>query len=133
MDFKALLERDSLLSHFDMKLQDLNPGQVTLSMPVTDKVRQPFGYLHGGATVALCETAASIGATGLIDISSQIAFGLEINANHIASVKEGTIYAAASIIHQGSATQVWEVRVTDDSKRLVSIARCTMAVKEKVR
>jgi len=130
MGLKTLFEQQNMLSNFEMKLEERQPGELCISMPITDKVRQPFGFLHGGATVALCETAASLGAADLIDMNQSIAFGLEINANHISSVKEGRVYARAIVLHQGKTTQVWEVRVTAE-ERLVSIARCTIAVKDK--
>ncbi len=130
MDFEALFEQQNMLANFEMQLEERQPGELCISMPVTDKVRQPFGYLHGGATVALCETAASLGAADLIDLNHSLAFGLEINANHISSVRAGRVYARATVLHHGKSTQVWEVRVTAE-ERLVSIARCTIAVKEK--
>ncbi|TDL95479.1 PaaI family thioesterase [Macrococcus brunensis] len=130
MNFEALFEQQNMLSHFEMQLEERQPGELCISMPVTDKVRQPFGFLHGGATVALCETAASLGAADLIDLNQSLAFGLEINANHISSVREGRVYAKAIVLHHGKSTQVWEVRVTAE-ERLVSIARCTIAVKDK--
>ncbi|TDM04711.1 PaaI family thioesterase [Macrococcus carouselicus] len=120
-----------MLSNFEMKLEERLPGKLCISMPVTDKVRQPFGYLHGGATIALCETAASLGSADLIDLKTTLAFGLEVNANHIASVREGRVFAHAVILHEGQSTHVWEVRVIAEDKRLLSISRATIAIREK--
>ncbi|WP_414046946.1 PaaI family thioesterase [Macrococcus equi] len=100
-----------------------------MKMPVTDIVRQPFGFLHGGATVALCETAASYGSALLI-AEDEIPLGLEINANHISSVRSGEVFAHADIIHQGKSIHVWEIKVYDDAERLISTSRCTIAIKK---
>ncbi|WP_414044431.1 PaaI family thioesterase [Macrococcus sp. EM39E] len=100
-----------------------------MKMPITDLVRQPYGYLHGGATVALCETAASYGSALLIE-DNEIPLGLEINANHVSSAKEGDIFAHAVIVHQGKSTHVWEIKVYDEAERLISTSRCTVAIKK---
>ena len=104
-------------------------GKIVMSMPVTDKVKQPFGYLHGGANLALGETACSIGAAHIIDTEKFIPLGLEMNANHISSTTEGTVYATATIVHEGKTTQVWNIEIKDDVDRLISIMRGTIAIK----
>ncbi|EUJ62858.1 1,4-dihydroxy-2-naphthoyl-CoA hydrolase MenI [Listeria fleischmannii] len=105
-------------------------GSVKLKLPLTDKVKQPFGFLHGGVSVALAEQAASVGAIQLV-AEDEIAFGLEINANHIKSIREGTIYALAEILHAGQTTQVWQVKIESENSDLIAICRVTMAVKKK--
>lgn len=105
-------------------------GSVKLKLPLTDKVKQPFGFLHGGVSVALAEQAASVGAIQLV-AEDEIAFGLEINANHIKSIREGTIYALAEILHAGQATQVWQVKIESENSDLIAICRVTMAIKKK--
>ncbi|EIA20331.1 1,4-dihydroxy-2-naphthoyl-CoA hydrolase MenI [Listeria fleischmannii] len=105
-------------------------GSVKLKLPLTDKVKQPFGFLHGGVSVALAEQAASVGAIQLV-AEDEIAFGLEINANHIKSIREGTIYALAEILHVGQTTQVWQVKIESENSDLIAICRVTMAVKKK--
>ena len=100
-------------------------------MRVTDKVKQPLGYLHGGASLALGETACSMGAAYIIDTDHYIPLGLEMNANHIGSTVEGTIYATATIIHEGKTTQVWNIEIKDDTDRLICIMRGTVAIKER--
>ncbi|MBC1419967.1 1,4-dihydroxy-2-naphthoyl-CoA hydrolase MenI [Listeria fleischmannii] len=105
-------------------------GSVKLKLPLTDKVKQPFGFLHGGVSVALAEQAASVGAIQLV-AEDEIAFGLEINANHIKSISEGTIYALAEILHAGQTTQVWQVKIESENSDLIAICRVTMAVKKK--
>lgn len=129
MDFTDLLQTESLLSHFDMKVEERAAGRLVMSMPVTDRVKQPFGYLHGGASVALSETVASMGTADLIDLDKEIGLGLEINANHIASVRSGRVTAVGEILHQGKSTHVWDVKVYDEQQKLLSAARCTVAVK----
>ena len=119
----------NLLETFDMKIETVDEGIVVISMPVTDKVKQPFGYLHGGASIALGETACSLGAAHLIDTKHFIPLGLEMNANHIASTTEGTVYATAKVLHAGKTTQVWNIDITDDTGRLISVMRGTVAIK----
>lgn len=119
----------NLLDTFDMKILTEEKGKVVIQMPVTDKVKQPFGYLHGGANLALGETACSLGAAYLIDTSQFIPLGLEMNANHIRSTKEGNVTAVATILHQGQTTQVWNIEIKDDDDRLICIMRGTIAIK----
>ncbi|MEJ7264923.1 PaaI family thioesterase, partial [Staphylococcus epidermidis] len=81
--------------------------------------KQPFGYLHGGANLALGETACSIGAAHIVDTERYIPLGLEMNANHISSTTEGVVYAEATIVHEGKTTQVWNIDIKDDTDRLI--------------
>lgn len=109
-------------------LVEARPERVVATMPVGPAVHQPFGLLHGGASVALAETVASIGAWLNIDQAREAAVGLEINANHLRALRAGTLTASATPYHRGRTTQVWEVRIADESGRLVSVSRCTVAV-----
>jgi len=97
-------------------------------MPVDDRTQQPFGLLHGGASVALAETVASLAAIMNIDIQKFRAVGLEINANHIRAKTEGTVKGTATPIHIGRTTHVWKIEIVDESDRLVCVSRCTMAI-----
>ncbi|MCM3055596.1 hotdog fold thioesterase [Caldibacillus thermoamylovorans] len=97
-------------------------------MPVDDRTRQPLGYLHGGASVALAETVASVGAYLLIDQENETCFGLEINANHVRSKREGIVTAEGKVLHQGRTTQIWEIQIKDEEDKLICISRCTIAV-----
>lgn len=99
-----------------------------MTMPVTDKVRQPFGLLHGGASVALAESAASVGTWLNINQENQRAVGLEINANHVRAKREGLLRATAVPVHKGRTTMVWDIRIHDEQEALVCISRCTVAV-----
>jgi uncharacterized protein (TIGR00369 family) len=121
----------SLIGLLGIKIEEVSEGTVIASMPVDDRTRQPFGFLHGGASVALAETAASVGAYNLIDKETEIAFGLEINANHIKSKKSGVVRALASVLHRGKSTMVWEIRIVDEDDDLICISRCTIAVVKK--
>ena len=107
---------------------ELTPTQVVATMPVDERTRQPFGILHGGASVASAETVASLGAVLNVDLERSNAVGLEINANHLRAKRDGVVTARAVPIHVGRLTQVWEVRIVDEQERPVCISRCTLAV-----
>lgn len=119
-----------MLEHLQMETIESKYGYMEMTMPVTDEVKQPFGYLHGGATIALAETVASIGAH-VSSNDDEIPLGLEINANHIKSVRSGIVRAIGTALHIGSTTQVWDVKVTDEEDNLISIIRATIAIKKK--
>ncbi len=97
-------------------------------MPVDDRTRQPFGILHGGASVALAETVASLGAWRSIDRMRFAAVGIEINANHLRAKYDGEVRAVATPVHRGRTTQVWTVEIRDETDRLVCVSRCTLAI-----
>jgi uncharacterized protein (TIGR00369 family) len=106
----------------------LHKDEVIAKMPVDRRTHQPFGILHGGASVLLAETVCSLGSWFHIDRETQAAVGVEINANHLRSVRDGFVYASGKPLHKGATTQVWEIRITDDQERLVCISRCTVAI-----
>ncbi|MDY0408757.1 hotdog fold thioesterase [Virgibacillus soli] len=106
----------------------LEKDLVVLTMPVDERTRQPAGFLHGGASVALAESAASIGAILHIDREKFHVFGMEINANHIKSKRDGEVTAKAKPIHVGRSTMVWEINITDEQGDLISVSRCTIGV-----
>ncbi len=118
----------TLLELLDMELIEATPDRVRLRMPVSPKVRQPDGLLHGGATVALAESAASIGAALCVGDATRAAVGTEINASHLRAVREGAVTAVATPLHLGRSLMVWAVEVRDQRDRLVCAARCTLAV-----
>lgn len=110
-------------------LTEHGPDFLRATMPVDARTKQPFGLLHGGSSVLLAETLASLGGYLCLDPDSgQQLAGLEINANHIKAVTEGEVTGTARPIHLGRATQVWEIRIEDDRGRLVCISRMTGAV-----
>ena len=109
----------------------LTKEKVVGTMPVDDRTRQPFGLLHGGASAALAETVASIGAYLNIDGESQAAVGVELNANHLRGKTSGVVTATATPLHRGRRTQVWDIRIEDEEGRLVCASRCTLAIVDK--
>lgn len=124
----ASLATRGLADTLGIDVLELTPARVVATMPVDDRTRQPFGILHGGASVALAETVASLGAAMNADLERFHTVGLEINANHLRAKREGVIRATALPIHLGRSTQVWEVRIVDEAERAVCISRCTLAV-----
>ncbi len=109
----------------------LTADRVVGTMPVDYRTRQPFGILHGGASAALAETVASIGAFLNIDADTQAAVGLELNANHLRAKTDGVVTATATPLHRGRRTHVWDIRIEDEQGRLVCASRCTLAIIDK--
>lgn len=101
---------------------------VKARMPVDHRTHQPMGLLHGGASVALAETVASVGAWLNVHESGKTAVGLEINANHLRAVRSGWVVAVATPIHKGTTTHVWSVEIRTEDQKLVCVSRCTLAV-----
>src|SRR5689334_13109331 len=112
-----------------IEMLELTPNRVVATMPVDDRTRQPFGILHGGASVALAETVASLGSAANVDREEFAAVGLEINANHLRAKRDGMITATATPVHIGRTTHVWDVRIVDEDARPVCISRCTIAIR----
>lgn len=111
-----------------IKFIEIGDDFLKATMPVTARTKQPIGILHGGANVALSETVASTAANAVIDLNQFFCVGLEINANHIHSVKEGEVTAIASPLHLGRSTQVWQVKIFNEKGRLTCISRMTASV-----
>lgn len=118
----------TLLEALQIEVKEARPGHVVASMPVGPAQLQPYGLLHGGASVALAETVASIGACLLPDGKVQRVVGLEINANHVRAVRSGVVTAVGQPLHRGRSTEVWSVEIRDEEQRLVCVSRCTLAV-----
>lgn len=112
-----------------IKFQSFKPDEIKASMPVDENTIQPFGILHGGASVALAETLASIGAWLNVDDESKTAVGVEINANHIRAMKKGTsVTGTATPVHMGNRIHVWETKIHSPKGKLVCVSRCTLAI-----
>ena len=124
------MNSSGLIELLEIEVVRDEPGLMVMDMPVTEKVLQPYGFLHGGASVVLAETAASRGAVGLI-ADDEVTFGMEINANHVRTKENGRLTATAKCRHKGSSTQIWEIEITDEADAVVCLSRCTMAVKKK--
>ena len=117
-----------LADSLGIRILELAAARVVATMPVDHRTRQPFGILHGGASVALAETVASLGALCNVDVTTSSVVGVEINANHIRAKTEGTVTGTGLPLHIGRTTQVWEVRMVDERDRLICVSRCTLAV-----
>jgi 1,4-dihydroxy-2-naphthoyl-CoA hydrolase len=122
------LSANCLPGHLGIEFTEFGDDYLRARMPVERQVMQPFGLLHGGASVALAETMGSVGATLCIDPVRKICVGLEINANHVRSVRHGYVQGTARPIHLGNSTHVWDIRIHDDHDHLVCVARLTMAI-----
>lgn len=123
-----LPQRHTLLDTLGIEIVESSKERVVATMPVGPKVHQPFGLLHGGASVALAETVASTAGWMNIDNSKETVVGLEINANHLRGKRDGVVTAVATPIHVGRRTQVWEIRISDEDGKAVCLSRCTLAV-----
>jgi 1,4-dihydroxy-2-naphthoyl-CoA hydrolase len=124
------LSKESLIGLLDIEYVELTTDKVVMSMPVGPKTWQPFGILHGGASVVLAETAATTATMLNIDMKKYAPVGMEINANHIRSKREGIVTAVATPLHKGRRTMVWDIKITDEDGKLICVSRCTVAVVE---
>lgn len=113
----------------DISFTSFKSDEVKATMPVNENTVQPFGLLHGGASVALAETLASIGTWLNIEEEGKTAVGVEINANHVRAAKKGEIvYGVSKSIHEGRQTQVWETKIFNEDEKLVCVSRCRLAI-----
>jgi 1,4-dihydroxy-2-naphthoyl-CoA hydrolase len=118
----------NLAKHIGIEFTEIGPDFLRGRMPVDDRTRQPFGILHGGASVALAETLGSVGAAMIIDPEKQRGVGQEINANHVRGVSSGFVVGTARALHIGRRSHVWDIRITDEQQRLVCVSRLTMSI-----
>ncbi|OEH94043.1 esterase [Bacillus solimangrovi] len=118
----------TIIGALGIEMVEVTKEKVIATMPVHDATHQPFGLLHGGASVVLAESVASVGTWNLIDQETEAAVGLEINANHIRSKKDGIVTAIGTPLHTGKKTMVWDIKIYDEEQKLISISRCTVAV-----
>ncbi|CAN5230192.1 hotdog fold thioesterase [soil metagenome] len=123
-----LFFRNTLVEHLGIEVLRIGEDFIEAKMPVDHRTHQPFGLLHGGASVALSETLGSVAAHCTVDDQTKYCVGLEINANHIKSVKSGFVIGTTRPIHVGGRTQVWETKITNEQGELVCVSRITMAV-----
>lgn len=117
-----------MASAIGIELTVLTPDRVVATMPVDDRTRQPFGLLHGGASAALAETVASLGAFLNVDKEKQAAVGVELNSNHVRGKRDGIVTATATPLHRGRKIHVWDVRIEDEQNHLICASRCTLAI-----
>lgn len=124
----AHLGKNTLGEQLGMEFTEIGEDYIKATMPVDHRTKQPYGLLHGGASVALAETLGSVGSALVVDPSKFNCVGLEINANHLRSVRDGFVTGIAKPIHIGASTHVWDIRITDQRDKLVCISRLTVAV-----
>ena len=117
--------KGTLMETLDIEYIDVGENFLVAKMPVGPKVFQPDGVLHGGATVALAESVGSAASYVFLDAQKFFVRGIEISANHVRGVKEGEVFARATIVHQGRTTQLWEIRITDSKDQLISVCKLT--------
>lgn len=118
----------TMMAHLDIRFIEVGEDHLAASMPVDDRTRQPFGLLHGGASVTLAETLGSAAAHFCLDPERFTAVGVEVNANHLRAVKSGTVTGVARALHLGGRIQVWEISIGDEDDRTVCVSRLTLAV-----
>jgi 1,4-dihydroxy-2-naphthoyl-CoA hydrolase len=125
------LGKQTMGEHIGIRFSEVGDNYLKATMPVDHRTIQPYGLLHGGASVALAETIGSVGAAMVIDPEQYICVGQEINANHIRGVKSGLVTGIATPIHIGSSSHVWEIKIYDEGEKLVCISRLTVAILKK--
>ncbi len=114
-----------------IKITEIGENYLKGTMPVDKRTHQAYGILHGGASAALAETLGSIGSVIVVDPEKYICVGVEINANHIRSVRDGIVTGTALPLHLGASSHVWEIKITDKNEKLVCVSRLTVFVKAK--
>lgn len=125
------MNQETLTANLGIEFTEVGVDFMCARMPVDDRTRQPFGLLHGGASIALAETLGSVASTALIDLATHAVVGLDINGNHLRAVRSGFVRGTVRPIHVGRRTHVWEIRIEDEEGRLVNISRLTMIVVER--
>jgi 1,4-dihydroxy-2-naphthoyl-CoA hydrolase len=128
LDALNALTRNTLASHIGIRFTEVGPDFLRATMPVVERTHQPFGLLHGGASVVLAETIGSVAGHLVLREGGTGVVGIEINANHVRGVRSGIVTGTARPAHVGGSTQVWEIRIEDDEGRLVCISRLTLSV-----
>lgn len=122
------MSKGTMGEHLGILFSEIGENYLKATMPVDHRTKQPYGLLHGGASVALAETLGSVASALVIDTGKSLCVGLEINANHIRSVRDGLVTGTATPIHLGSSTHVWEIKIHDEKGKLVCVSRLTVAI-----
>jgi uncharacterized protein (TIGR00369 family) len=123
--------KNTLMETLQIEFVEIGDDFITAKMPVTSKVHQPYGILHGGATAALAETVGSCASVFFLNDDSKTIKGIELSINHLKSKREGTVFATAKAIHQGRTTHLWEVKIADENDNLISLCKITNIVLDK--
>lgn len=124
--------RNTLMETLEIEFIEVGDDFLVARMPVTPRVHQPDGVLHGGASVALAESVGSAGAYFFLNSNEIVIRGIEIAANHVKSVRDGYVYANASILHKGRTTQLWQIKITNENGDLVSLVKLTTLTLPKI-
>lgn len=117
--------KNTLMETLNITYTDIGEDYVVAQMPVTPTVHQPMGLLHGGANAALAESVGSLGSFVILNDPNVGVVGIEVNANHLRSVKSGMVTARGNLVHKGRSTHVWEIKITDEEGKLLCISRLT--------
>jgi 1,4-dihydroxy-2-naphthoyl-CoA hydrolase len=125
------LAKNTLGDHIGIVITEIGEDYLKATMPVDQRTRQPYGLLHGGASVVLAETLGSVASHLVVDSSKFNSVGLEINANHLRGVREGIVTGIARPLHTGKTTHVWDIKIYDDREKLVCVSRITVAIIKK--
>jgi 1,4-dihydroxy-2-naphthoyl-CoA hydrolase len=126
-DFE-LLGKDTMGEFIGIEWTEIGENYLKAKMPVDNRTKQPYGLLHGGASCVLAETIGSVASAMVVDHSKCYCVGLEINANHIRSAKEGFVTGVAYPLHLGASTHVWDIKIHDEKNKLICVSRLTVAV-----
>ncbi len=117
-----------MTGYLDIQATEIGNDLLVATMPVNDKTKQPFGILHGGASVVLAESVGSVASNMIIDTDKYMGVGLDINANHVKSASDGLVTATCTPLHLGATTHVWDIKIKNDINQLVCISRLTVAI-----
>lgn len=122
---------NTMLTHLGIEFTEIGPDFMVAKMPVDHRVHQPLGIMHGGASCVLAETIGSTAANYCVDPQKQYCVGLDINTNHIRSIRSGFVIGTAKPYHLGRSTHVWHIEIVNEAGKLISVNRLTMAVLNK--
>jgi len=132
----SLVEVNEIFSKYmtgflEIQATEIGPESLVVQMPITDRVKQPFGLLHGGASVVLAESVGSVASNMIVDNTKYAGVGMEVNANHLRSVNSGIVTAYCTPLRIGRTSHVWDIRIKDEQQQLFCISRLTVAIIEK--
>ena len=133
LDDLSGIRANTMADFLGLEWVEIGNDFLKMSMPVNDTTRQPYGFLHGGASCALAETVGSVASSLVIDTEKFYCVGLEINANHLRSVSQGIVTATAQPLHLGRSTHVWDIKIYDDKEKLFCVSRLTVAIISKMK
>ncbi len=128
LEYLNALNKNTMAEFLEMNWEEIGDDYLHLSMPVCNKNKQPYGFLHGGASCVLAETIGSVASALVIDTEKFYCVGIEINANHVRSVTEGTVTAKCKPLHLGKSTHVWDIKIYDEKDKMFCVSRLTVAI-----